>query len=80
MEPYLFRDMLIDLANELREMDESDDEMQNVNAAGGNDVLDDGDDMDDDEDFLKYRNDKVSATENDKNDEVDKMLLSHDKK
>lgn len=69
--------MLIDLANELRQNETSDNELQNVN--GGDDEYADSDD--DEEDFIRrYRNDKVTASENDKNDEVDKMLLSNDKK
>lgn len=76
MEPYLFRDMLIDLANELRQSDTSDNELENKN---GDDEYADSDD--DEEDYVgRYRNDKVTANENDKNDEVDKMLLSHEKK
>lgn len=80
MEPYLFRDMLIDLANELRQSDGSDNELQNVN--GDDDEFADSDDDDDVGDNIvrKYRNDKETANENDKNDEVDKMLLSHEKK
>ncbi len=78
MEPYLFRDMLIDLANELRQSeDASDNELQNVHGVD-DELLADSDN--DDEDFVRrYRNDKVTAIENDKNDEVDKMLLSHEK-
>lgn len=78
MEPYLFRDMLIDLANELRQSDTSDNELQNVN---GDDEFADSDDEDKEaEDYARrYRNDKVTASENDKNDEVDKLLLSHEK-
>lgn len=76
MEPYLFRDMLIDLANELRQSDTSDNELENKN---GDDEYADSDD--EEEDYVgRYRNDKVTANENDKNDEVDKMLLSHEKK
>lgn len=76
MEPYLFRDMLIDLANELRQSDVSENELQNIS-----DEDDELADSDDDGDHVrKYRNDKETANENDKNDEVDKMLLSHEKK
>lgn len=83
MEPYLFRDMLIDLANELRQLDVSDNELQN--ASGPDDDDDEFPDSDNDDDgdgdvVRKYRNDKETANENDKNDEVDKMLLSHEKK
>lgn len=74
--------MLIDLANELRQSDVSDNEMQNPN--GDDDEFADSDDDDDDDvgDNIvrKYRNDKETVNENDKNDEVDKMLLSHEKK
>lgn len=77
MEPYLFRDMLIELANELRQGDDSDNELQNVNAEG--DTFEDSD-IDEVDIVQRYRNDKETANENDKNDEVDKMLLSHEKK
>lgn len=77
MEPYLFRDMLIDLANELRQSDVSDNELQNV--IGGDEEFADSDN-DDGDIVRRYRNDKETANENDKNDEVDKMLLSHEKK
>lgn len=56
MEPYLFRDMLIDLANELRQPDESDNN--------------DDEDIDDPNDI---------STENQKNNEVSKVLLSSEK-
>lgn len=75
MEPYLFRDMLIELANELRQSDVSDNEMQDANDE--NDEF--GDSDNDDGNIVRYRNDKESANENDKNDEVDKMLLSNEK-
>lgn len=77
MEPYLFRDMLIELANELRQGDDSDNELQNVNAV--DDTFEDSD-IDEVDIVQRYRNDKETANENDKNDEVDKMLLSHEKK
>lgn len=78
MEPYLFRDMLIDLANELRQNDVSDNELQNVSV--DDEQFADSDDDHDGDIVRKYRNDKETANENDKNDEVDKMLLSHEKK
>lgn len=73
MEPYLFRDMLIELANELRQSDVSD------NEAAQED--DDFEDSDNDDVVRRYRKDRESASENDKNEshEVDKLLLSHEK-
>lgn len=56
MEPYLFREMLIDLANEMRQTDASDD----------------------DDEAVPLHNDD-SATENDKNHEVNKMLMTSEK-
>lgn len=81
MEPYLFRDMLIDLANELRQSDASDNELQNVNGEEDNEFPDSDGDADNGDNIVrKYRSDKETANENDKNDEVDKMLLSHEMK
>lgn len=58
MEPYLFREMLIDLANEMRQSDASDDDDEAVPLHGHNDE---------------------SATENDKNHEFNKVLMTSEK-
>lgn len=79
MEPYLFREMLIELANELRndtiedDYDEGSNEMTRLNV--GISSEDDNDDTDDE------GHDKMhdSAIENDKNNEVNKVLLTSEK-